>query len=44
MDRGEEAVTDDAERSRLRAQARRVHAWSLATAAALTAFSLIAPE
>jgi len=41
MDSGEAAVTDDAERSHLRAQARRVHARSLATAALLTASALV---
>jgi hypothetical protein len=41
MDNGEVAVTDDAERSQLRAQARRVYARSLATAALLTAIALV---
>ena len=41
MDNGEVAVTADAERSQLGAQARRVHVRSLATAALLTAIALV---
>jgi len=44
MDGGDEAIADEADRARLRRQARAVHLKSLLAAAVLTALSLATPE